>query len=249
MNSESLTRAVASATLALIAPVVCASVTTYDFAGSTNVGGKTRQFTGVASYENSVSPHTVYFNGNTGPLQQGFRSSYFGSVIQLSISLQGGESVTTAAGGYVDVNNIQQAEPGSQVPDGLTAQIYAGPASGTINGIAISTLYLAFLPIQPSFSWDGLDSYLGGNAESMLQDNPGLLPSNIDPALTGTELDSNIALLAPSVFLGTIHHSSQGTTTTVNSITSFELRVPSPSAALPLATLSAVCLRRRRRLL
>lgn len=234
-------------TLLAAATTAQAEVVTYDFTGFTNVGGQTRQFTGVFEFENSIPSHTVFYNGSNGPLQQGFRSSYFSSVRKLSITLQNGEAVSTASGGYIDVNNIQQAEPGSQVPAGLTVQAYAGPASGTINGITISTLYLAFLPQTSNFSWDDLDSYFGGNAETLLQNNPGLLPASIDPSLTGTTLSPSIEWLASSLFLGSIHSSPQGVTTTVNSITSFELRpVPSPSAAVILALAGASRVRRRR---
>lgn len=242
---------VACLTLVASAATSHAAVVTYDFTGSTYVGGRYRLFTGVFQYEDSAPATTVYFNGQNGPLQQGFRSSYFGSVRQLSITLQddkyGHESVSTAAGGYIDVNNIQQAEPGSQVPDGLTVQAYAGPASGTINGIAIDTLYLAFLPQAPNFSWSGLDSYLGGNAESLLQVNPNLLPTTIDPTLTGTTLNPSVEWLASSLFLGTIHRSPQGVTTTVNTISSFELRVPAPSSGAVLAFIGCGSIRRRRR--
>ena len=155
--------------------------------------------------------------------------------------------MSTTAGGYIDVNNIQQAEPGAQVPVGLTVQAYAGPATGTINGIAINSLYLAFLPQTPDFSWDGLDAYFSGNAESLLQDNPDLLPATINPSLTGTTLSPSLQRLASGLFLGTIHNSPQGVTTTVNSITSFELRVPAPSPAAVFALIGTCTIRRRRR--
>lgn len=77
-------------------------------------------------------------------------------------------------------NNIQQAENGAQVPAGLSLQAYGSGVSGTINGQPISGMYLAFLPLPPSFSWDALDAYFDGNAEQLLQVNPALLPRNID---------------------------------------------------------------------
>jgi hypothetical protein len=108
-------------------------------------------------------------------------------------------------------------------------------------------MYLAFLPVNPNFSWQGLDDYFHGNAESMLQANPNLLPHNIDPALTGTTLSPSIQRLSSSLFLGTIHTTAQGTTTTVNTINSFQLRVPAPGTAV--CVIAAGCgatLRRRR---
>lgn len=221
------------------------AIVTYDFTGYTYVGGHLRSFTGVFEYDDARPADTVYFNGQTIP-QQGFRSSYFNSIRQLSITLDDHESVNCGPGGYIDVNNMQQVEPGSQVPAGLTVQAWAGNSSGTINGQSIWYMYLAFLPVEPSFSWGPLDSFLGGNAESMLQANPGLLPRSIDPALTGTTLSPSISTLSSSLFLGTIHTNSQGTTTTVNSITSFELRVPAPSAASALAFAGFATMRRRR---
>lgn len=232
--------------LAHLASVASANIVAYDFEGSTNVGGVTRQFTGMFEYESSSPSYTVYYNGSNGPLQQGFRSSYFGSVLRLSITLQNGESVSTNPGGSIDVNNIQQAEPGSQVPVGLSVQAWAGAASGTINTIAIDSLYLAFLPQNPNFNWDGLDTYFGGNAENLLQANPGLLPTTIDPSLTGTLLSPSIEYLASSLFLGTVHHSSQGVTTTVNTISSFRPHIPSPSTLTAFAVIGTALIRRRR---
>lgn len=227
-----------------VATAECAIVT-YDFTGYTSVGGHLRSFTGVFEYEDAAASHTVYFNGQTIP-QQGFRSTYANSIRRLSIALDDHESVTCTPGGSIDVNNMQQVEPGSQVPQGLTVQAWAGNSSGTINGQSIWYLYLAFLPMDPGFSWGPLDSFFGGNAESMLQANPGLLPPGIDPTLTGTRLSPSIEMLSSSLFLGTIHTNSQGTTTTVNSITSFELRVPAPGMASVLAMSGVLVIRRRR---
>jgi len=237
---KTLTRlTVAALGLALGTCAASAANVIYDLTGYTNVGGATRSFTGVFEYEDSVLSDTVYFNGSTIP-QQGFRSSYFNSVRRLTISLSSGESVTCTPGGYIDVNNMQQVEPGSQVPAGLTVQAWAGNSAGTINNLSIHYMYLAFLPVNPNFSWQGLDSFFNGNAESMLQANPNLLPHNIDPALTGTTLSPSIQRLASSLFLGTIHTTAQGTTTTVNTINSFQLRVPSPGTAMCLGLLGGV---------
>jgi hypothetical protein len=217
----------AALTITLAAGTVRASVITYNFAGVTNVGGVPRQFTGVFEYEDSVVAHTVYFPGDPAPVQQGFRSSYFNSIRRLSIVLDNGESVTSSPTGSIDVNNIQQAEPGAQVPFGLSVQAWAGPSTGTINGLEVRSLYLAFLPIEPDFRWDRLDDYFGGNAEAILQDDPGRLPIGIDPVLTGTTLNPSIEALSSGLFLGTVH----GSTTTVNMITSFQRVVGHPCPA------------------
>lgn len=221
------------------------AIVTYDFTGNTYVGGGLRSFTGVFEYEDAAASHTVYFNGQTIP-QQGFRSTYANSIRRLYITLDDHESVVCTPGGNIDVNNMQQVEPGSQVPAGLTVQAWAGNSSGTINGQSIWYMYLAFLPVDPNFSWQGLNSFFGGNAESMLHANPALLPPGIDPMLTGTRLNPSIEAVSSNLFLGTIHTNSQGTTTTVNSITSFHLRVPTPGAASVLAMSGVLAIRRRR---
>lgn len=239
-----------AALLALAASGAAAGVVTYDFTGTTYVGGSLRQFTGVFSYEDAVASATTYYPGNTYPVQQGFRSTYAGSIRELSITLlgdsHGHESVSTSAGGNIDVNNTIEAPPGAQVPAGLSVQAWAGSASGTINGQAIDMLYLAFLPVQPNFSWYDLDIFFNGNAETILQTTPGALPTDINTAWTGTTLSPSIEMLASSLFLGTIHTSSQGVTTTVNNITSFQLRVPTPGSALVLGFAGLVGTRRRR---
>ncbi len=199
-----------------------AAVVFYDFTGITNVGGQTRTFTGVFEYDAGVASSTVYFPGQSAPVQQGFQSTFVGAIRGLSISLDNGESVHGGIG-YIHNNNIQQAEPGAQVPPGQSLQAYSSGVSGTINGLQITGLYLAFLPVTPNFSWDALDEYFNGNAEALLQANPSLLPGSIDPALTGTALPADLlTVFTGGLFLGTFH----GNTTTVNSIMSFTLRGP-----------------------
>ncbi len=217
-----MTRTAMIAALLLTATSAAASVVTYDFAGITNVGGTTRTFTGVFQYESAAPPHTIYFPGDSAPVQQGFQSAYAGGLRHLGITLSSGEVVTGGVG-TMHINNIQQAEGGAQVPAGESLQAYSGGVSGTINGQVISGLYLAFLPQAAAFNWDPLDAFMGGNAESMLQDNPALLPPAIDPVLTGTALPPDVLeVFSAGVFLGT----SYGLSTSVNSITSFQLRGP-----------------------
>lgn len=234
-----------AASLALFAlPCAQAELITYDFSGHTSVGGSMHAYTGVFSYESTATASTVYRPG-TGPLQQGFESTYAGAVRELSIRLDNGETVSTQPGNLA-INNIQQAEPGSQLPAGLSAQAWTGGATGTINGFHVFNMYLAFLPLQPNYSWDGLDDYFGGNAEQMLQANPSALPSNIDPMLTGTALPLHLLdTFTAGVFLGTNHN----LTNTVNDAGNFVLRAPVPepsSWALLLGGLLVLPLLRRR---
>lgn len=234
--------------LAGLAAPVQAADRTYDFKGFTHVGGSSHAFTGVFVLDTAAVGRTVYTPGDRGPVQQGFTTRYAGAVEQLSIRLDNGETVT-ALPGELQLNNIQQAEPGSQVPAGLSAQAWTGGASGTINGLSVFNLYLAFLPVSADgFSWDGLDGYFGDNAEQLLQEDPSRLPAGIDPRLTGTALPGDLlSVYSGGLFLGTNH----GLTNTVNTITDITLRapVPEPASAWMLATggLALLGLRRRRR--
>ncbi len=229
--------------LALFASVSNAAIVTYDFTGHTTVGGGYHRFTGVFQYENSTPGSTVYTPGNGAPVQQGFTSRYLGATRLLSITLDNGERVTAGVG-TMQVNNIQQAEPGSQVPKDLSLQCWTSGSSGTINGNFIHNMYLAFLPVEPNFSWDPLDTYFRGNAEAILQANPAALPPDIDPTLTGSALPVEIlGTFTGGLFLGTNH----ALTNTVNTIDSFVLRpVPSPSTAMIIALLPVLAPRRRR---
>lgn len=201
-------------------------VVTYEFTGVANVGGPPLQFTGIFRYDNARVSSTVYYNGE-GPVQ-GFLSHYANATVELSITLDSGETVFGGPG-TIDVSNIQQSEPGASLPAGSSLQAYTTGTTGTINGTPITFIYLGFLPVTPNFTWDGLDAYFDGNAESILGDNPGLLPPGIDPNLTGSALPPEIlATFNAGVFLGTVH----GSTTTLNGITSFHLAVPGCDADL-----------------
>lgn len=223
MSIRSLTLAALLGTL-LHSTGAQAAEQTYDFTGRTWVGGIGHAFTGVFVYEDGLAATTVYHSGQGGPVQQGFQSAYAGAVRHLGITLDNGEAVAADAG-WLQLNNIQQAEAGAQVPAGLSLQAWTSGASGTINGLSVFNLYLAFLPVTPAFSWDALDAHLGGNAEQLLQANPGLLPAGIDPQLTGTALPAVLSdTFSSGLFLGTNH----GLTNTVNQIDSFTLRVAAP---------------------
>ncbi|MFO0962191.1 MAG: hypothetical protein U0625_04725 [Phycisphaerales bacterium] len=214
------------AAAAAVASFAGATVVAYDFGGYSNIGGSTHAFTGYFEYETGTPHSTVYYSGQNTP-NQGFRTTYTGAVRALSIVLDNGESVS-AGPGSIDFNNLQQSEPGASLPAGRSMQAYAGGAAGTINGNAITFLYLAFLPVEPNFNWDGLDAFFDGNAESILQSNPGALPPSIDPTLTGTQLTGDLITPFPDgLFLGTVH----GVTTTVNTVNWFHLHTaPAPGA-------------------
>ncbi len=221
-----------------------AAMVTYDITGSTYVGASAHTFTGSFTYDNSAVGSTVYFSGGQ---QEGFRTSYAGAVSDLSITLNNGETVSASAGS-IDFNNIVQAEIGAQVPQGLSLQAWTSGASGTINGLVVHNIYLAFLPMEFNVNWDALDEYYGQNAEALLKADPLALPTSIDPILTGTALPSNLLdVFSNGLFLGTNH----GLTNTVNTVTSMSLHVaavPEPETyALMLIGLGLVGVAARRK--
>lgn len=252
-----------SAVLALLPllflPPAHAEQVAYDFAGGSAVGGIPRTFTGSFVFDNSAVGSTVYFPGETAPVQQGFSTVYAGSALSLALTLDNGETVSGDVGS-ITFSNIQQAESGAQLPEGLSLQAYMSNPVGTINGINIQGLYLAFTPVTSNYSWDALDTYFSGNAEQLLQNNPGLLPTDIDPTLTGTALPADIQSVFPftlnessfstSQFIGTVHSAPNGVVTTVNYVSSFGLAAPVPetgSALMMLAGLGAIATLRVRR--
>ena len=210
-----------------LAQAALATEHTYTFTGLATVGARdggppVHRYTGLFIFNDDFASNTTYANNS---VYQGFVTTYQGAVSYLGITLDNGEKVE-AFGGNLQVNNIQQMETGSPWPLGFTMQAWTGGASGTINGFNVFNLYLAFLPVTPNFSWDGLDRALGGNAEQLLSDNPSLLHPATDPLLTGTEIPDGLpATFTSGLFLGTNHD----LTNTVNPVyTLVETTAPVP---------------------
>lgn len=205
--------------LAAAAGIANAEVVRYNFTGLVGVGTSSHQFTGVFSYENTTVGTTVYANGSGPGSLEGFRSQYPGAIIEFWIETDEGNRVTCQQG-RIDVNNIQQAEAGAPLPVGLSLQALPLTTTGSIDGVPIQSMYLAFLPVPANFSWDGLDDFFDGTAEDILQNNPSALPPDIDPTLTGSALPAELlAVFNGGLFLGT----SYGGMTFVNTIWTFEL--------------------------
>jgi hypothetical protein len=234
--------------LALLQPAG-ASEHRYTFTGLATVGAvdggpSVHPYSGVFIFNDDFPSTTEYMNNS---VVQGFKTTYLGAVTYLGITLDNNERVE-AYGGNLQVNNVQQAEVGSPWPEGLSLQAWMSGTGGTINGLSISNMYLAFLPVTPNFSWDGLDAEFGGNAEQMLSDNPALLPPGMDPLLTGTALPESLpATFTNGLFLGTNH----GLVNTVNPVyTLVESAAPVPEtgsgALLAVGTLALWGALRRR---
>lgn len=154
----------AAAAVLFAAPIAKAELMTYDFAGQLNAGSASQSFTGEFIYDNAATGSTQYFS-NT--VMEGFRTVYGGVSTVLKITLGSGE-VIQADGGNIWVNNITQAEAGAPVPQGQSVQVWtSGVYSNSLN---IFNMYLAFGPVTGNFSWDPLDTAMGGNAENLLQD-------------------------------------------------------------------------------
>ncbi|MCL4220898.1 MAG: hypothetical protein KJZ65_05980 [Phycisphaerales bacterium] len=205
--------------LASAAGTTHAEVIRYNFTGLVGVGNTSHPFTGVFSYENATTGTTVYSNGSGPGSLEGFRSQYPGAIIEFWIETDEGDRVTSQQG-RIEVNNIQQAEAGAPLPVGLTLQAFPLTTTGSIHGVPIQNMYLAFLPVPPNFSWDELDNFFNGNAEDILHNNPSALPPDIDPTLTGSALPAELlAVFNGGLFLGT----SYGGMTFVNAIWTFEL--------------------------
>jgi hypothetical protein len=240
MRSSSI---LALATLLAASAPALAEQVIYDFRGMTYVGGVLRTFTGELEYNDAAASSTTYTPGTGNSTIQGFRSTYSGAVTRLSIQLSNGESVSSL-GGDIAVSNLIQAEASAPLPEGLSMQAWTNSTAGSINGLQIRYMYLAFLPVTPNFTWDGLDQLIGNNSETLLDANPALLPSNVDTNLTGTPLVADLNPMFPNgLFLGTVHD----LTTTVNTIDYFERRIPTPASATLLTLAAATTLRRRRR--
>lgn len=212
-------RCAALGMMLMAAGVGHAEVVRYVLTGTVGVGTTSHPFHGVFSYENQSPGSTVYLPGNGPGSLQGFVSIYPEVVREFWIELDNGDRVT-APQGQIDVNNIEQAEAGAPLPEGLTLQVYPSGTTGTIDGVVIRYMYLAFLPVPSNFSWDALDAYFNGNAEHILQNDPSALPADIDPSLTGSALPQELlTVFNGGVFLGTVYD----TTTLVNTIWTFEL--------------------------
>jgi hypothetical protein len=204
---------------------------TYDFSGriTTQVSPTTstvHPYMGSFTYETSAAPYTVFTPGNVPPLQQGFSTIYAGAMVSLRIVLDNG-NVVSSQGGNLQVYNIFQSEPGAQLGVGQGLLAGSGAMSGSIDGVPITDLYLSFYGIAADNNWDRLDTYFGGNAEQILTADPTLLPTDINPALTGTVLPTYVLTkFNADVFLGSNYAYSNA----INTAENFVLRaVPEPA--------------------
>lgn len=154
----------------------------YDFGGHVTLGSGSFAYTGEWVLTPSAATWNTVFLSDQTP-QQGFRSTYSGATQSLQLRIDSGETVQ-AQGGDVWINNIAQAEAGAQVPQGLSMQAWTTGTTGTIGGVTLHGMYLAFLPVDYVDPWDTLNRL--GYVEDDLNANPSLLPGNIDPRLTRT---------------------------------------------------------------
>lgn len=218
----------------------------YDFSGSTGAYGTYQSYTGQAVIDLENTPYTTQYFLST--VQQGFRTTYEGGLLSLQLKLADG-NVVGGGGGNIWVNNIQQAESGAQVPQGLSVQMWG------------SGMYLAFTPpLNNPFSWDPLDAEIGGNSEKLLESQSltqaadqlsahdkwmrlgslsgyatdpfpfptGTLDLSFDPGLTGTALPTDLEVVFDGlVNLGT----NVGLVNRFESVRSFELGVSPPAPA------------------
>jgi hypothetical protein len=218
----------------------------YDFSGSTGAYGTYQSYTGQAVIDLENTPYTTQYFLST--VQQGFRTTYQGGLQSLHIKLADGTMVD-AGGGNIWVNNMQQAESGAQVPQGLSVQMWG------------AGMYLAFTPpANNPFSWNPLDAAMGGNAEKMLEEQSqtqamdqlaahekwmrlgtfsgytadpfpfptGTLDLSFDPGLTGTALPMDLEV----VFEGLVNLGTNvGLVNRFESVSSFALGVLPPEPA------------------
>lgn len=195
----------------IVGSVAHAAPVAYDFSGSTGAYGTYQSYTGQAVIDLENTSYTTQYFLST--VQQGFRTTYQGGLQSLHIKLADGTMVD-AGGGNIWVNNMQQAEPGAQVPQGLSVQMWG------------AGMYLAFTPPSNNpFSWDPLDAAVGENAEKMLESQSkaqaleqqaaheewlrlrppgtvdpfpfptGTLDLTFDPVLTGTSLPTDLEVV------------------------------------------------------
>ncbi|MEY2685106.1 MAG: hypothetical protein RJA09_2250 [Pseudomonadota bacterium] len=219
----------------------------YDFSGSTGAYGTYQSYTGQAVIDLENTTYTTQYFLST--VQQGFRTTYQGGLLSLQLKLADG-NVVGGGGGNIWVNNIQQAESGAQVPQGLSVQMWG------------SGMYLAFTPpANNPFSWDPLDAEMSGNSEKLLESQSeaqaleqqaahaewlrlrppgtvdpypfptGTLDLTYDPLLTGTALPANLeTVFAGLVNLGT----NEGLVNRFERVDTFALGVLDPEPVPPL---------------
>lgn len=207
-------------------PVVQAQTTTYEFGGQIHVGGVAFTYTGeIVLNAAPLSYSTQYFSDSTP--NQGFRTTYTDATQSLTLWISSGETVQ-AGPGSAWMNNIAQQEPGASVPQGVSLQTWTRNTSGSIGGVVLSNTYLAFQPMRYEDPFNRLDGL--GLSEAALNDNPSLLPANIDPRLTHTAWPDNLATTFSNGILLGINH---GPTNQVFYLDYFRVQapVPEPGAA------------------
>lgn len=220
---NTMKKLLAAITLAL--PLV-ASAATYDFSGFghfwSNGAVSSQAYTGRLTFNDTAST-TVYMPGDFAPIQQGFVTTYENSITEFVIHLGDG-TLLSGGSGTITVNNIDQAEPGAQVPVGLSMQIRVGGITG--NGFQ-NTAIFSFLPVQSQFSPALFEATTGLTIDE-LQQLPSLLQTSINPLTTGTAIPTDL----PATF-------TSGVTFSLNSSSAIQLDsislaqpVPEPSAAL-----------------
>jgi hypothetical protein len=84
--------------------------------------------------------------------------------------------------------------------------------------------------VASNFTWDALDTLLGGGAEQKLQANPSLLPAAVGPALTGTALPADLpSVFKSGQFVG-VNFATTNAVLTVTSIVRHTSVVPEPAS-------------------
>lgn len=180
------------AALALSLFATVSHATTYEFTGSLNVNTQTFRYSGSFDLNEQAAGDTIYYPGETAPVQQGFSTVYFNAITNLRATV--GNSTLTVLGGLpLLVENITQAEAGTQFPKGLSAYFRTPTfTGGVMNGFSAYFSFLAVPALSQPIQWSALDTLLGGNAEQMLQSGTVIDPT-VDPTLTGTQIPTDLA--------------------------------------------------------